>query len=357
MAGRYKSGDRVRFLNDTGGGRVTRIDEKGIIFVNTADGFEIPVTAGELIPDAGFFQDNSGQENNFTDSEQTRQVTKGKDDSAGKTLKNKPDISGIILPGNISFDSDVNVLLGFAGNPEMPVFSGDISCYLINDSEFVLYYMTGTVRQGNSYHLGSGVIEANTKLLVQTFSHTDLSKISAFHLQALFVSDGVYKRRPPLDLLIDISKINFGKESYYRENEYFEQKAIIFGGKEDRKREILIAKDDIAKAESSGSIKKQPPDTLQVDLHIENLTETPGRLSPSEIIDIQLKKFHTSMSEALEKKAKRFVIVHGVGQGTLKMQIRKELQDKYPQFSFQDASFREYGFGATLVHLNIIKKQ
>jgi hypothetical protein len=39
------------------------------------------------------------------------------------------------------------------------------------------------------------------------------------------------------------------------------------------------------------------------------------------------------------------------------MQIRKELQEKYPDFIYQDASFKEYGFGATLIHIVFDKKQ
>jgi len=31
--------------------------------------------------------------------------------------------------------------------------------------------------------------------------------------------------------------------------------------------------------------------------------------------------------------------------------VRRELQRKYPKYPFQDASFREYGFGATMVLL------
>lgn len=356
MAYKYKTGDQVRFLNDTGGGKITRIDEKGMVLVQTGDGFEIPVTAGELIPDMSFFEDTPERE-----VKETNLKIPVRDNKVQKNNANKPGDRDINfeteIPVNIPFDTDINVLLGFAADPGVPVFSSDISCYLINDSGFTLYYLAGVVRQGNYYFLASGAVEPDTKFLLGVFTHTEISKISAFHIQALFIAGGVYKRRQPLDILTDITKVNFSRESNFKENEYFEQKAVIFGGKELRKQEILLMKDDIKKHDKEAEAKKSPQDSLQVDLHIENLVENPGRLSPSEIIDIQLKKFHSSMNEALEMKAKRFIIVHGVGQGTLKMQIRRELQEKYPQYSFQDASFREYGFGATLVHLNIIKKQ
>jgi dsDNA-specific endonuclease/ATPase MutS2 len=72
---------------------------------------------------------------------------------------------------------------------------------------------------------------------------------------------------------------------------------------------------------------------------------------------LQMSRFHAAVEEALSRKFRRLVIIHGMGQGTLKMQIRKELQEKYPQFLYQDASFKEYGFGATMVYLKNEKRQ
>ena len=39
----------------------------------------------------------------------------------------------------------------------------------------------------------------------------------------------------------------------------------------------------------------------------------------------------------------------GKGDGVLRKAIEKELKTKYKQYYYQDASFREYGFGATMV--------
>ena len=39
----YKLGDRVKFLNDVGGGTVTKIVGKNMVHVENEDGFEIPV--------------------------------------------------------------------------------------------------------------------------------------------------------------------------------------------------------------------------------------------------------------------------------------------------------------------------
>jgi hypothetical protein len=187
MAYKYKTGDQVRFLNDTGGGKITRIDEKGMVLVQTGDGFEIPVTAGELIPDMSFFEDTTEREVKETNSK-----IPVRDNKVQKNNANKPGDRDINIeteiPVNLPFDTDINVLLGFAADPGVPVFSSDISCYLINDSGFTLYYLAGVVRQGNYYLLDSGAVEPDTKFLLGVFTHTELSKISAFHIQVLFIA-------------------------------------------------------------------------------------------------------------------------------------------------------------------------
>ena len=44
-----KVGDKVRFLNAVGGGVVTRFQGKDVVFVEGADGFEIPVLVREVV--------------------------------------------------------------------------------------------------------------------------------------------------------------------------------------------------------------------------------------------------------------------------------------------------------------------
>jgi dsDNA-specific endonuclease/ATPase MutS2 len=90
---------------------------------------------------------------------------------------------------------------------------------------------------------------------------------------------------------------------------------------------------------------------MEVDLHIEALREEYAQLSNSEILRIQMNRFRTALEDAISNKAKRIVFIHGVGNGTLKLELRNELKRSYPECTYQDASFKEYGFGATLVHL------
>ncbi|PCH95233.1 MAG: hypothetical protein COB84_06470 [Rhodobacteraceae bacterium] len=54
------------------------------------------------------------------------------------------------------------------------------------------------------------------------------------------------------------------------------------------------------------------------------------------------------MEDAISKKQKNLIVIHGVGKGTLRAAVRKILDD-YPHITYCDASYSTYGYGATEV--------
>ena len=93
---------------------------------------------------------------------------------------------------------------------------------------------------------------------------------------------------------------------------------------------------------------KYSPDTMEVDLHIENLVDHPKRLSNGEIVEVQLKVFERMLRTAIEQRKRKAIFIHGVGQGVLRSEIRN-LLSFYPNVVVQDASYKNYGYGATEV--------
>ena len=53
--------------------------------------------------------------------------------------------------------------------------------------------------------------------------------------------------------------------------------------------------------------------------------------------------------ENKHKKGQKIVFIHGKGEGVLRAAIIHELNYRYKQYPHQDASFREYGYGATQI--------
>jgi hypothetical protein len=91
------------------------------------------------------------------------------------------------------------------------------------------------------------------------------------------------------------------------------------------------------------------PEIIEVDLHINQLLDTTQGLSNADMLQYQLDKFHAVISENKNRKGQKIVFIHGKGEGVLRKEIEKQLKTRYKNFYFQDASFREYGFGATMV--------
>ncbi len=93
---------------------------------------------------------------------------------------------------------------------------------------------------------------------------------------------------------------------------------------------------------------KYSPDVLEVDLHIENLVDFPKNMENGQIVEIQLKVFERMLQKAIEQRKRKAIFIHGVGQGVLRAEIR-QLLSYYPNVIVQDASYKEYGYGATEV--------
>ena len=88
---------------------------------------------------------------------------------------------------------------------------------------------------------------------------------------------------------------------------------------------------------------------VEVDLHASALLDTTAGLTSSEILDYQLGKVRETLDQYRHAKGRKIVFIHGKGEGVLRNALLKEIRDKYKNCSCQDASFREYGFGATMV--------
>ena len=55
------------------------------------------------------------------------------------------------------------------------------------------------------------------------------------------------------------------------------------------------------------------------------------------------------MAEYASKKGQRIIFIHGKGEGVLRRALVNDLCYRYKSYTYQDASFQEYGYGATQV--------
>ena len=85
-----------------------------------------------------------------------------------------------------------------------------------------------------------------------------------------------------------------------------------------------------------------------VDLHLEVLAPYNHQsYSDAAALVLQLEVVSELIREANRQRIRKFVLVHGVGKGKLRKEIRRFLADSYPEIEFLDGNYQKFGGGAT----------
>lgn len=339
-----KIGDKVRFLNTTGGGIVKGFQGKDIVLVEDNEGFDIPVLIREtvLIEPANDMQVR--QSSKPTAEIQTTPPVKKEEEYIPRETK-----EGELL----------NIYLAYLPIDIKNLSTTDFECYLVNDSNYYLSFNYMSRAEAGWVSRFTGMIEPNTKLFIEEFSKSEINDIEHICLQFFaYKKDKSFSLKNSYSVQIHIDTVKFYKLHSFKENDYFEDEAIVYPvvRRDLGEKELLISAEEIEKAIKQKErpriqpiVKKDKKEILEVDLHINELLDNTNGLSPADMLEYQLKKFKEIMDENKQHKGKKIVFIHGKGDGVLKNAILKELKNVYKSAYYQDASFREYGYGATMV--------
>jgi len=66
-------------------------------------------------------------------------------------------------------------------------------------------------------------------------------------------------------------------------------------------------------------------------------------------LNYQLDVFRRTLRENANKKGLKVIFIHGKGEGVLRQALINDLKYRFKNYTYQDASFQEYGYGATQV--------
>lgn len=357
----FKPGDKVKFLNDVGGGIITKV-VKEQAYVMIEDGFDIPVPLSELVKISSELPVEQDDRPLVSKSEmkKNRQDEKRKPEPKPEPEDDfEEEISDIEEAPGVNDFGTLNMLLGFVAEDNKK--DGKlIHIFLINDCLYRSLYTFSTVQGGHYRTLKAGMLEDETKVFLSTFKAKELTNIQSFHIESIFYKKTSYIPHEPLVYKLAVDTFRFTDPENFIENDFFDEKAFIINITEmDLMAEIekasqheqALLKDKSIKEVARVKQIKVAADTEEIDLHIEELTDNPKMLEASEILDIQMSKFHISLEGAIRNNTRRIIFIHGVGNGKLKFEIRKELDTRYKKYRYQDASYKEYGYGATMVLL------
>lgn len=319
-------GDIVRFISEKLEGKVTGLIDQNTVNVYCEEyGFEIPASLNDLVV---IRSDFSPQADPKVRSQKT--VVTELTDSLYLAL----------VPEN------------FHNLPE-----SRYEAYLINDTSLTCLYAAGTYNGEHYSALSAGNCSPDAALSLGLYSRKELDQKKAFHIQAIFYQKGKYIPRPTVDAHIRISPTSLCKTGSYRHIKWFENMAFVraldkedFLQKEPEEIDITSAlkeKKDLTPA--SEPPKQAANNIVEIDLHINELLETTAGMENKDILEYQLDVFHKTLEKYKLRKGQKIVFIHGKGDGILRQRILWELQTKYKRFRHQDASFKQYGYGATMV--------
>lgn len=362
-----KIGDKVRFLNDVGGGTVTGFQGKDVAIIRDDNGFDIPTLVRECVVIE-------------TDNYNFARPAAPKPDAPKPAGGNAPKSAVPVHP--IEEDDErpitfkpralerrgadkLNLMLAFVPVDVKAVSSTPFEAYLINDSNYTVHFAL-LCHEGAACTLRhEGEVEANTKLFLEEFTRDVLNEWERVTMQAVaFKRDKSFLPKAPLNVGLRIDCTKFYKLHTFGESDFFEEPALLCDiVRDDRPvRSVFVEagemEDVLVKPKSADRpavqparkpTKDDPKQPVVVDLHASEVLESTSGLEPKDILEYQLKIFRETMDANLKTRGRKLIFIHGKGEGVLRAAILKELKAHYKQCRWQDASFREYGFGATQV--------
>ena len=386
-----KIGDKVRFLSESGGGVIAGFQGKSIVLVEVEDGFQIPTPINDVIQ----VIDDDYSTGKIVGSTLPKPTsvknarTSSAPDNEEEPIDDDPSTKEISFRAPVEERKGGNLLscyLAFVPMDMKDMTHTRFESYFVNDSNYYVRF-TYLSAEGNSWKLKSSMeVEPNTKEFIEEFGKEDLNDLRHVAIQLLsYKRDKSFMLKPTIDVQFRIDTVKFYKLHTFQENDFFELPALLYTIVENDKvtrplvvdskqlKEEMYQKEpkdhiEVTKADEKENdtyvrrynARKQTGNPFQlkhrgdedivvVDLHAHELLDTTTGMSAIDILNFQLQKFRDTLQQYKDKKGQRIVFIHGKGEGVLRRALINDLNYRYKKYQYQDASFQEYGYGATQV--------
>ncbi len=328
---KLRIGDKVRFLNETGEGVITRFKDKDSVFVEISDGFEIPYAIKQLVP-----------------------------------IHTELIINTEVDNMDINPETVISDAIYFVIEPdhEMPLLVNDYNLYLFNSSSYIIMYTYSIKDEAYYQTLKHGEVGAYQKVLLKQVKINFFKEYSDHKIECLFYKNMHFKSQTPIAEIVLINQKSLNASTLIKHDE-FKLPVYAFLLKDEfvvqQNIEQQLSNEDVSRLSSIKEFKQSPKQSKshkeqlrnlekEVDLHIEELVDNSSGMSNHEMLNIQLERFEKELDKAIESGAKKIVFIHGVGNGRLKHEIQTILKGM-KGVNFQDGSYKLYGFGATQVNI------
>jgi len=348
----FKEGDYVSFLNEKQEGIVKEILPGGNILVDIEDGFPIEVTSNEIVLVKRKPESKTDDHSRQKEEEEKTAAAELPYTSYPELFSLKNELYLLVLP------------------TENQVSSGPIRLYMTNTTELHFVYTIHSRKNNTSTGFHYGTIQPGRCIFLVDIKRDQLFDKGEFVFDALIFQFNPHNRSSRIHKSIEItlpdisqtfsslpSPLCFAKTVHLysvleqdplNEDAIFEKLKSEYSQPQKQKKSVANEKQK-SKNQDHPVQFGLSPSKFEVDLHIEELTDQVEKLSTSSMLEMQLEHFRKELDQAILRHARSIVFIHGIGNGKLKAEIRKELTSS--GFRFADGAYNRYGAGATEVFL------
>lgn len=224
-----KTGDTVRFLNSTGGGRITRIEGK-IAYVEE-DGFETPVLVNELVVvlPAGHVADAKGAKLMFDQKAFDEGKKETRTNPKASREAEKVTTEEVLPVVETDRGEKINVVLGFEPANVKDLSHTKIAAVLVNDSNYFLAFSV-LVRDDEAKAwkiLYQGEVSPNELIDIAVLTQETVSEMERVVFQAIAFKKGKpFQVKFPMNVSRKIDVTKFFKLHCFRPGVYFDTPVI-----------------------------------------------------------------------------------------------------------------------------------
>ncbi len=352
---KFKPGDVVKFLNEKGGGVVTKIISQQLVSVAIEDGFEIPTATSELlkVESDDKFNGQHGSAGSCVDFSQgiltasPSGITQAEPESRIFSLR--------IVPGK----ADTAIYLAFCPKDQKWLITGELEIFLLNPTDFDVVYSFNLKHSTAGWKgVDYDIIPPESGIVVCVIAREELDAWQEGVIQIIFHKESQNRLVLPVHAAYKLKMSRLLKEDNYLVPAFHHQRMILV-----KLTDGVAAKSDSEGIEGSDVEASQrlsrmferneslidrhriAPAEAEVDLHISALRQDYSHMSKHEVLKFQIDYFRRTLDSAMMHQYKRIIYIHGIGNGVLRDAIMQQL-NTYEELQFRTAPFERYGYGA-----------
>lgn len=341
---KFQVGDKVKFLNEEGGGIVIEIITSSMVKVATEDGFDIPTMNHDLVlvqpktHSEGMFNENFNVEVKATPA-----VEEGSYTPPVKNIKYAKEAAGVYL--------------AFVPHDQQWMITGMIDVYLINHTSYDILYSLLLKDEQKFIGYDFSSVAPHTPVLLESAEREQMDYWKEGIIQILYQSDEMQNVILPAHASFKVKSARFNNENSYQASGLVDGKAIVISLNEilhQQKVKSLEMSEKVDVEPVKAKVKKEEalidkhmilPKIAEVDLHIAELIDNISGMESRDMFALQKRYFKDCLESAIANNYKKVTFIHGVGNGILKSAMEEMLKE-YESIDNQSASISKYGVGA-----------